>query len=163
MVNTEHGHRRGPSTARRTESDLRRRQALADAAAGVSPSEAGTSAKATRIGRFRCVIYLYATPDADNTARRTDCTEYADAFCWEIADVIEDDDAETLSPGDRSGLRQAIGHIKSGAAGAVVTACRSMISPVTQEYDQVARDIEQAGGFLHVMGSTPGGPGTGSA
>ncbi|WP_438486143.1 hypothetical protein [Streptomyces sp. S186] len=156
MVNDEHGHWRGPSTARRTESDLRRRQALADAAAGVSPGEAGASAKATRIGRFRCVIYLCATSGADITAWRTDCTEYADAFCWEITDVIEDDDAETLPPGDRSGLKRAIEHIKSGAAGAVVTACRSMISPVTQEYDRVARDIEKAGGFLHVMESTPG-------
>lgn len=44
-------------------------------------------------------------------------------------------------------------HIKSGEAGAVLTAWRSMISSVPQEYDEVAREIERAGGFLHVKDS----------
>ncbi|MER6052730.1 recombinase family protein [Streptomyces sp. NPDC001793] len=162
MVSIERGQRQGPATTRRTEDDLRRRQALANAAAGIPPGEVGVPTKAPRINRFRCVIYLCSAPGANIAALRTDCTEYADAFCWEITDVIEDD-AEALPPGDRSGLRRAVERISSGEAGAVVTAWRSMISPVAQEYDQVARDIEQAGGFLHVMGSAPGEPGTGSA
>ncbi len=48
------------------------------------------------------------------------------------------------------GLGRAVDHIKRGEAGAVLTAWRSMISSVPQEYDEVAREIEKAGGFLHV-------------
>lgn len=113
--------------------------------------------EATRIGRFRCVIYLCGTPHADIAELRKECIEYAEAFCWAIAAVIEDD-AGALPPERRPRLRQAVDLIRSGEAGAVVVARRSMISSVTQEYSQTAREIEQASGFLHVMGAVKDAP-----
>ncbi|WP_228449695.1 recombinase family protein [Streptomyces alkaliterrae] len=109
-------------------------------------------AEAAKVERFRCVIYLCGAPDTSITAPRQECTEYADAFGWEITDVIEER-AGLLSPHGRDGLGRAVEHIKSGEAGAVLTAWRSMISSVPQEYDEVAREIEKAGGFLHVKDS----------
>lgn len=35
----------------------------------------------------------------------------------------------------------------------MLTPLRSMISTVPQEYDEVARTVERAGGFLHVLRS----------
>ncbi|MFB7499201.1 recombinase family protein [Streptomyces sp. NPDC056161] len=153
MVSTEGGQRQGRTGVRRTERDLRRRQALADAAAGVFPGEADVPAEAARIERFRCVIYLCGAPSTDFAAPREECTEYAEAFGWEITDVIEER-AGLLPPYGRAGLGQAVECVRSGEAGAVLTAWRSMISSVPQEYDEVAREIEKAGGFLHVKDVT---------
>jgi hypothetical protein len=162
MVNIESGQRQGSTTVRRTEGDLRRRQALADAAAGISlgeaAGEADVPAEAARIERFRCVIYLCGAPNANIGAPREECTEYAEAFGWEITGVIEDH-AGLLPPEGRDGLRRAVDRVKGGEAGAVLTAWRSMISPVPREYDQVAREIEKAGGFLHVKDSARSGHG----
>ncbi|MDX3453987.1 hypothetical protein PV396_18880 [Streptomyces sp. ME02-8801-2C] len=152
MVSIESGDRQGPTTARRTEGDLARRRALADAASGVLPGEAEVAAGAARIQRFRCVIYLCGAPNADIGAPRKECTEYAEAFGWEITSVIEDR-VGLLPPDGREGLVRAIDSVKGGEAGAVLTAWRSMISPVPQEYDQIAGEIEKAGGFLHVKDS----------
>ncbi|MGP3927130.1 hypothetical protein [Streptomyces sp. 8N616] len=161
MVSIESGQRQGPTAIRRTEGDLRRRQALADAAAGISPGEADVPAEAAKIERFRCVIYLCGAPNADIGTARKECTEYAEAFGWEITGLIEDR-AGLLPPDGREGLRQAIDRIKSGEAGAVLTAWRSMISPVPQEYGEIAREIETAGGFLHLIaGGRPGPSGRG--
>lgn len=154
MVSIESGKRQGPTTARRTEGDLSRRRALAEAAAGVLPGEAAATGVA-RIQRFRCVIYLCGAPNSDIGAPRKECTEYAEAFGWEIAGVIEDR-VGLLPPDDREGLRQAVDRVKGGEAGAVLTAWRSMISPVPQEYDRIAGEIEKAGGFLHVKVSARG-------
>ncbi|MEU9503667.1 recombinase family protein [Streptomyces sp. NPDC048196] len=155
MVSIEHGNRQAPTTVRRTEGDVRRRQALADAASGMSPGAIELPAEAAKIERFRCVIYLCRVPHANIAELRKECAEYAEAFCWEITAVIEDREG-SLAPEGRDGLRQAIDLIKSGQAGAVVTAWRSMISPAVQEYDQFAREVEKAGGFLHVKDSPRG-------
>lgn len=149
MVSIESGKRQEPTKARRTEGDLLRRRALADAASGVLPGETETTGVAPRIQRFRCVIYLCGAPNADIAAPREECTEYAEAFGWEITGVIEDR-VGLLPPDDREGLRQAVDRVRDGEAGAVLTAWRSMISPVPQEYDRIAGEIEKAGGFLHV-------------
>ncbi|MFD4631891.1 hypothetical protein ACFVYR_27880 [Streptomyces sp. NPDC058284] len=134
---------------------MRRRQALADAAAGVSPGEAEVRAGAVGIGRFRCVIYLSGAAGTDIVVPRKECTEYAEAFGWEIADVVEER-VGLLPPQGRVGLERAVECVRSGGAGAVLTAWRSMISPAVQEYDEVAREIEKAGGFLHVKDSVRG-------
>ncbi|WP_320773182.1 hypothetical protein [Streptomyces sp. CRN 30] len=140
----------GPGTRpRRTEGDRRRRQALADIAAGITPGEADVWAEAAKVERFRCVIYLCGALRTELTGPRTECTGYAEAFGWEITDVIEER-AGLLPPRGRDGLDRAVGYITSGTAGAVLTSCRSMISAVAQEYDDMAREIERAGGFLHV-------------
>ncbi|MEU3255006.1 recombinase family protein [Streptomyces sp. NPDC006997] len=125
--------------SKRSEGDLQRRRALADAAAGV-------------VQRFRCVIYLCAAPNTNIAVPREECTEYAQAFGWEITEVIEER-AGLLPPRGRAGLERALGYVSSGEAGAVLTAWRSMISSLPQEYDEVAREIEKSGGFLHVKHS----------
>ncbi|UGY91245.1 recombinase family protein [Streptomyces gobiensis] len=152
MVSVESGQRQGQSRVRRTEGELIRRQALADLAAGISPGEADVLAEAAKIERFRCVIYLCGTPHTNIAAPRRECTEYAEAFGWEITDVIEER-VGLLPPQGRVGLGQAVERVKSGEAGAMLTAWRSMISSVPQEYDEIAREIEKAGGFLHVKDS----------
>ncbi|MFF9573437.1 recombinase family protein [Streptomyces sp. NPDC014685] len=161
MVSVESGQRQGRTGIRRAEGDLRRRQTLADAAAGISPgeadvrTEADVPAEAAKTERFHCVIYLCGASRTNIAGPRQECTEYAEAFGWEITNVIEEIEecAGLLPPQERNGLGQAVECIKSGEAGAVLTAWRSMISPVPQEYDEVAREIEKAGGFLHVKDS----------
>lgn len=148
MVSTESGSKQGPTTARRTEGDRKRRQALADNAAGVDP--AADTPK--RVDRFRVVMYLCATANASLAAPRRECTEYAAAIGWEVADVIEDRFG-LLPPDGRDGLARALDMIEAKEAGAILTSWRSMISTVPQEYDEVARDVEKRGGFLHVMDS----------
>ncbi len=69
---------------------MRRRQALADAAAGITPGEADVPAEAAEIERFRCVIYLCGAPHTNIVGPREECTAYAEAFGWEITDVIEE-------------------------------------------------------------------------
>ncbi|MFH9075091.1 hypothetical protein [Streptomyces alboflavus] len=159
MVGIESGQQRqGRTGTHRTEGELRRRAGLADAAAGVAPGAADVPARAARIERFRCVIYLCGAAHTDMTAPRAECTEYAEAFGWEITDVIEEH-AGLLPPHGRPGLGRAVACVNSRTAGAVLTAWRSMISPVAQEFDEVAREIERAGGFLHVKEPARGGPG----
>lgn len=151
MVSFRNGQPQERVRPHRTEGDLRRRRALADAALGNTPAET------TRVERFHCVIYLCGAPHTDIAAPLKECTEYADAFGWQITDVIEER-AGLLPPHGRDGLRQAIKRVRNGEAGAVLTAWRSMISPVPHEYDEVAREIERAGGFLHnkdAAGRTP--------
>ncbi|MEU8955803.1 hypothetical protein AB0C93_16020 [Streptomyces sp. NPDC048518] len=155
MVSSERDQGQEPRAARRTEGDVRRRQALADAAAGVAPGEADVRAEAARIERFRCVIYLSGAAGTDMTAPREECVAYAEAFGWEITEVVEERTG-LLPPQGRAGLGRAVEGIERGEAGAVLTAWRSMISPVPQEYDEVAREIERAGGFLHVKDGVRG-------
>ncbi|MFF9900584.1 recombinase family protein [Streptomyces longispororuber] len=138
------------SNETRTEGDVRRRQALADAAAGVGPGEADVPERSARTRRFRCVVYLCGAPRTDLAAPRKECVEYAEAFGWEIVEVVEDR-AGLLPPSGRGGLARALARVADRDAGAVLTAWRSMVSPVVQEYDEVAREVEKAGGFLHVM------------
>lgn len=152
MVSLESRQRQGRTGVRRTEGDLRRRQALADTAACITPGQADVPAEAAKIERFRCVIYLCGAPSTNIAGPREECTEYAEAFGWEITGVVEER-VGLLPPQGRDGLGQAVELIKRGEAGAVLTAWRSMISPVSQEYDEVAREIEKAGGFLHVKDS----------
>lgn len=130
-----------------------------DAAAGITPGEADVPGEAAKIERFRCVIYLCGAPHANIAGPREECTKYAGAFGWEITGVIEEH-VGLLPPQGRDGLGQAVERIKSGEAGAVLTAWRSMISSVPQEYDEVAREIEKAGGFLHVKDSVRAEHGT---
>ena len=104
MVGIESGQQRqGRTGTHRTEGELRRRAGLADAAAGVAPGEADVRARAARIERFRCVIYLCGAAHTDMAAPRAECTEYAEAFGWEITDVIEEH-AGLLPPHGRPGL-----------------------------------------------------------
>ncbi|MGI5196906.1 recombinase family protein [Streptomyces sp. CA-288835] len=106
----------------------------------------------TSVGRLRVVLYLCGAPNADISAPRRKCREYAEAFGWEITAEIEDHDGLN-EPDGRVGLAQAIERIRGGEAGALLTPWRSMISPVQREYNEVNRKIESAGGFLEVQNS----------
>ncbi|WP_228386562.1 hypothetical protein [Streptomyces katsurahamanus] len=64
--------------------------------------------------------------------------------------MVEDRDG--LNPPDgRTGLQEAIERVAEKRAGAVLTPSRSMISPVPQEYNEIARKVESAGGFLQII------------
>lgn len=80
-------------------------------------------------------------------------------FGWDVVAVIEDTTG-LLPPQGRDGLMRAIERIQVREAGAVLTAWRSMISPVQAEFDEVAAEIEKAGGFLHVKDWSPDGLGS---
>ncbi|MBT3157336.1 hypothetical protein KQH42_07390 [Streptomyces sp. CHA1] len=146
MVRTEQ-ELRLPPLPRRTDGERRRRQALADNAAGHIPGERKAP---SGVERFQVVIYLCAAPNADINRTRAYCEDYARTFGWEITGVIEDR-VGLLPPAGREGLERALQAVEEKRAGAVLTAWRSMISTIAQEYDEVAREIEKRGGFLHVM------------
>jgi hypothetical protein len=150
MVSSESERGQGPTPPLRSEGDQQRRRNIADAAADVWPGETPVPAEAGRIERFRCVIYLCGAPNADIAGPRKECTDYAVAFGWEIAGEFLDGEGLLPATG-REGLSQAVELIRSRQAGVLLTPWRSMISPIPQEYDQVAREVEKAGGFLHVM------------
>ncbi|MGW0756111.1 recombinase family protein [Streptomyces sp. NPDC002814] len=152
MVSTESEQKQGATPPRRTAGDVQRRLNIADAAAGVTPGEVDTSTAATKIERFRVVIYMCGAPNANLSAAQDECHEYAEAYGWEIVAEIEDR-AGLNKPEGRTGLAQAVERIKNKEAGALLTPWRSMISPLPQEFDEVARKVERAGGFLHVMDS----------
>ncbi|NLU67754.1 hypothetical protein [Streptomyces sp. HNM0574] len=152
MASTEQGLKKGPTPARRTAGEKSRRQALADHAAGHVPGEGPVPDHASKVDRFRVVLYLCAAANADIAGPREECAEYAAAFGWEIAEVVEDR-VGLLSPEGREGLARAVELVEQQEAGAVLTPWRSMISTIPQEYDEVARGVEKAGGFLHVMDS----------
>ncbi|WP_030874551.1 hypothetical protein [Streptomyces sp. NRRL S-1868] len=152
MGSDEQSFRKRPTPARRTAGDRRRRQALADHAAGHLPGEDALPTPAAKVDRFRVVVYLCAAADADVAGPRAECAEYAAAFGWEIAAVVEDRVAP-LAPERREGLARAVELVEQEEASAVPTPLRSMISTVPQEYDEVARTVERAGGFLHVLRS----------
>jgi hypothetical protein len=146
----EHGRETAPQ--RRTVGDIQRRRSLADAAAGVQLDAADANSAAPRVGKFRVVIYLCGAPNADISGPAQACREYADAFRWEVVAEIEDRHGLGVPEG-REGLKRAVELIERREAGAVLTPWRSMISPVPEEYAEVARKIEKWGAFLQVMDS----------
>ncbi|UFQ16287.1 MULTISPECIES: hypothetical protein [Streptomyces] len=151
MVSSGYEPQQSSDRTGRAGGDRRRRRALADAAAGIVPDVPQVSEGYGRIERFRCVIYVCGAPQADIAGPRQECAEYAEAFGWEVTEVIEER-AGLLPPQGRDGLERALGRVRRGEAGAVLTACRSMISSVRQEYEELVGEIEKAGGFLHVAG-----------
>lgn len=142
MVSTQSGISQGPTPARRTEGGRTRRQALADAASGYVP------AGVRKVERFRVVIYLCGPPGSDLTEPHRRCAEYAETFGWEVAATIEDRRGPR-SAQEREGLRRAVELIEMKQAEAVLAPGRSMIATTPQEYDEIAHDVEKAGGFLH--------------
>ena len=159
MVSIESRIQQGPCPARRTERGRWRRQALADHAAGHLPGEGDAPAQAKKVERFRVVIYLCAAPTSDLSEPRRKCGEYAAAFGWEVAATVEDR-VGRLPPEGREGLGRAVELVGQRRADAVLTPWQSMISTIPQEYDEIAREVEKAGGFLHVMDSDRARPHT---
>lgn len=135
--------------SRRTEGERQRRRSIADAAVGVAVTEPGRP----KVERFRCVIYLCCAV-AYTAQLREECGVSAAAFGWDVVSVIQEDEGQR-SPRERAGLTAAIARIKSGDAGAIVTAWRSMISPMAEEYREIVREIEAAEGFVFARRLAP--------
>ncbi|MEU3354964.1 hypothetical protein [Streptomyces sp. NPDC037389] len=154
MLSNQSPESHEPPGVRRTEHDQQRRRALADAAAGFSPS----------IGRVKCLIYLSGSDGALTRQARDTCEEAAEAFCWEVVGVIEEDDAQ-LAPRERGGLAQALSRLCEGEIDGIVTGWPSMISTSATERKSVKHEVRQAGGFLYTAkladpdasGTTAGG------
>lgn len=106
---------------------------------------------------LRVVVYLCTAPNARTAPLRTACVDAASAYAWEVVAIIEDREG-LLPPQGRPGLDEVMKRITNGEVGAVVTAWRSMISPLVGEYDEIARQIEKAGGFLYVLDSDQNRP-----
>lgn len=140
---------REPTPPRRTLGDVQRRQRLADAAVGI-PLEPHDWT--SQVARFRVVIYLCGAANADMSVPLQEAKGYAEAFGWDVTAVIEER-AGLGHPKDRSGLDEAMERLKQKEAGAVLTPWRSMISPIAEEYAEVARLAEKFGGFLQVVAS----------
>ncbi|MEU3754632.1 recombinase family protein [Streptomyces olivoreticuli] len=130
-------------SSRRTMGDRQRRRALADAAAGFPP----------KIERFKCVIYVFSPEFTDSDQLLRECEGTAQAFGWDVVDVITEADDGT-PPRGREGLKRALGYLRSGEAGAILTVYRSMISPSTSEYTEIAREVEENGGFVYAKNPT---------
>ncbi|WP_171166383.1 hypothetical protein [Streptomyces sp. I05A-00742] len=129
----------GPAPdVRRADGDRRRRRQLTDAASGLTSG----------VERFRCVIYLSGGIDSVTARAREDCQGAAYAFGWSVVAVIEADEGH-MTPRERIGLSSALRYIRSGAAGVVLTAWRSMIATSAEEYREVARSVEESGGFVY--------------
>jgi hypothetical protein len=105
------------------------------------------------VQRFAVVIYLCGAPNVDLSEARRECRDYAGTLTWGVVAEIEDRDAGT-PPEERAALREALRRIESREAGALLTMWPSMISTAEREYHEVARQVEAAGGFLHVVERT---------
>ncbi|MDT0451881.1 hypothetical protein [Streptomyces hesseae] len=148
MVSNQRAERQQhPPSARRTEGDRQRRRTLADTAAGLT----------AKVKRFRCVIYLSGVEGVDVDLHRQGCQETAEVLGWDVAAVIVENDRRAVPPWEREGLTSALGLLRRGEAGAILTAWRSMISPSIDEYKRTLREIDEDGGFVYAKRLT--GPG----
>ncbi|CDR08180.1 MULTISPECIES: hypothetical protein [Streptomyces violaceusniger group] len=101
------------------------------------------------VERFKVIVYVCTAANADPSLPHQECIEHAEMYGWDVAATIADDTGLS-APQERTGLAEAIERIKAKEAGAILTAYRSMISPRQDEYDQIAAEVEEAGGFLAV-------------
>lgn len=100
--------------------------------------------------RFTALIYLYDSHGTGFEAPLQLCQRYALKFGWAVSGVITDS-GEDSPPDSRAGLRQALEIIQSGGAEALLIPWRSAISPISGEFDDVAEQLEKAGGFLQIV------------
>ncbi len=98
---------------------------------------------------FKVVIYVCVAGNASPDDAVSACRAYAERFGWKVTQVIHDNTG-LLPPQGRDGLATAMDLIQAKAAGAVLAPYRSMISPRSDEFDEVAAEIEKRGGFLCV-------------
>ncbi|MBV6701260.1 hypothetical protein KV557_29820 [Kitasatospora aureofaciens] len=101
------------------------------------------------IERLQVVIYLSKTTSAFPELEMRSCEEYALTFGWDVSLTVVDDDMET-PPDRRPKLQVALQRLKDKQAGAILVPSRATISPIDGEYDEFARQVEKAGGFLQV-------------
>lgn len=98
---------------------------------------------------FQVVIYLAKAGPAFPELEMRTCEAYALTFGWEVALTVVDDEMEK-PPQERSRLVAVLRTIKGGGAGAMLIPSRATLSPIDGEFDEFARQIEKAGGFVQV-------------
>ncbi|MER7752516.1 hypothetical protein [Kitasatospora sp. NPDC097643] len=99
--------------------------------------------------RFQVVIYLAQNSPAFPELDMHTCESYALAFGWGVSLTVIDSDTET-PPERRPKLQTALQRIADDHAGAILVPSKATISPIDGEYDEFARQVEKAGGFLQV-------------
>ncbi len=105
--------------------------------------------EAKAVERFPVVIYLAkAGPDFPEVEMRR-CEEYALAFGWEVTLTVVDDEVEK-APERRPLLLAALQTVRDSTAGAILVASKAAVSPIDGEYEEFARQVERAGGFVQV-------------
>ncbi|MBP0452687.1 hypothetical protein J5Y04_24545 [Kitasatospora sp. RG8] len=113
------------------------------------PPETLHAPRPEAIDRFQVVVYLTKTDSRFPELEMRSCEQYAHAFNWDVSLTVLDDDTET-PPERRSSLQAALQRVKDQRAGAILVASKAAISPIDGEYDEFARQVEKAGGFLQV-------------
>ncbi|MFE6051570.1 hypothetical protein ACFQ6N_12470 [Kitasatospora sp. NPDC056446] len=102
------------------------------------------------IPRFQVVLYLARTgsdfPESD--LRR--CEAYAGAFDWGIDLIVLDDETTRRGPDDRPMLRAALRRVLDRQAGAILVPSKASISPIEGEFNDFAKRVEKASGFIQV-------------
>lgn len=99
--------------------------------------------------RFSVVIYLARTGVAFPELEMRSCEDYALAFGWEVSLTVVDDESEKC-PEQRPLLLAALQTIRDRSAGAILIASQATVSPIDGEYNDFARQVEKAGGFVQV-------------
>ncbi|MFD9685566.1 hypothetical protein ACFWXO_07360 [Kitasatospora sp. NPDC059088] len=108
------------------------------------------SAPTTRPPKFHGVVYLAKPGMAFPEREMRDCERYADTFGWGITLTIVDEHANDKGPDERPLLKAALQNLKDRKAGAILVPSQATITPIGGEYDEFARAVEKAGGFIQV-------------
>ncbi|HEY8982307.1 MAG TPA: hypothetical protein VIU15_22300 [Streptomyces sp.] len=100
------------------------------------------------------VVYLCTTLHTDPRNLLDACHAYAGNRGWHVVEALHDDTglSDPTRPRDRPALARAIEVLDGSDASVLLTVSPGMISSLPAEYDQVARRVTDAGGFIHTMG-----------
>ncbi|MEU6237920.1 hypothetical protein [Kitasatospora sp. NPDC047058] len=115
----------------------------------MAASRSGGERVRTDAERFQVVVYLARTGSAFPELEMRNCEEYARAFGWEVSLTVVDDETDK-SPERRPLLLAALQAVKDRTTGAILVPSKATVSPIDGEYDEFARLVEKAGGFVQV-------------
>lgn len=105
-----------------------------------------------RIERVKVVVYVSTlTPDRSTAARA--CRDYAELHDWHVEEVLTE--ATNEPPPQRPELTRALSMVADRTIVGIVTAHRSMISPVDTDVTSVEETLRRAGAFLAVLPQRP--------
>ncbi|WP_406279453.1 hypothetical protein [Embleya sp. NBC_00896] len=120
----------------RSPHDRIRRTALAAAAGG-------------RIERVKVAIYVAAPSAPEYLALAQTCRTYAELHDWCVAAVLSESTDEPRPL--RAELNRALLMVTNRVVAGIVTASRSMISPVDSDVASVEEKLRRVGAFLTVL------------
>ncbi|WP_051830476.1 MULTISPECIES: hypothetical protein [Streptomyces] len=99
---------------------------------------------------LQVVMYLARTNSHFPDRELTMCEAYANAFNWGIDLIVMDDEAPRRAPEHRPMLRAALQRLLDKQAGAILVPSRATISPIEGEFNDFAKQVEKASGFIQV-------------